>query len=62
MSEFKIAALILRREDFGVDLPLLKQTVQFASASALQMASIYIGQILIQGIVNSLGLSAIAAS
>lgn len=57
----KYPALILRREDFGVDLPLLKQTVQFASASALQMASIYIGKILIQGIVNSLGLSAIAA-
>lgn len=53
--------LMIHREDICIDLSLLLQTIRFASASALQQASIYIGKLLVQGVVNSLGSASINA-
>jgi len=53
--------LLFRREDARADLPLLRRTVHFSVVSALQMCSLYIGKLLVQGTVNSLGTDAISA-
>lgn len=57
----KYPQLIIHREDICIDLSLLLQTIRFASASALQQASIYIGKLLVQGVVNGLGSASINA-
>lgn len=57
----KYPQLMIHREDICIDLSLLLQTIRFASASALQQASIYIGKLLVQGVVNSLGPASINA-
>lgn len=53
--------LLCRREDFGFHRDLLTRTVRFGVTSALQESSLYIGKILIQGAVNTLGTPGIAA-
>jgi len=53
--------LLCRREDAGLHPALLKQTLKFGAASALQESSLYIGKILVQGAVNTLGTPGIAA-
>lgn len=53
--------LLCRREDFGLHLELLSQTLRFGITSALQESSLYIGKILVQGAVNTLGTPGIAA-
>ena len=61
------AALLLaqpvmaNRKDFAVDRALLRRTLKFSYASALQQAGIYVGKLLVQGMVNPLGVSATAA-
>lgn len=53
--------LLCRRKDVGLHAELVKQTLSYGFASALQQASLYIGKILVQGAVNTLGISGIAA-
>lgn len=53
--------LIFRRADMALDLPLLKRTAHFSFVSALHMCNLYIGKLLVQGTVNSLGEDAIIA-
>ena len=47
--------------DFAVDRALLRRTMRFSYASALQQAGIYVGKLLVQSMVNPLGVHAIAA-
>ena len=53
--------LRMRREDFRLDRALLKKTARYSYASALQQAGVYIGRLLVQSMVNPLGVNAIAA-
>lgn len=53
--------LLCRREDFGLHPELIGQTLRFGTASALHNSSLYIGKLLIQGAVNTLGTPGIAA-
>ena len=53
--------LIPGRQDRRVDRALLRRTLQFSYASALQQAGIYVGKLLVQSLVNPLGVHAIAA-
>ena len=53
--------LLFHKSDMRMDLPLLKRTAHFSLVTALQMCSLYIGKLLVQGTVNSLGTDAISA-
>ena len=53
--------LLCRRKDMGIHIDLVKRTLTYGCASALHQTSLYIGKILIQGAVNTLGISGIAA-
>lgn len=57
----KAPELIFTRTDMEVDLSLLKHTFRCCSATALRQSNLYIGKLLVQGSVNALGTSAIAA-
>lgn len=56
-----IPALRLAKEDLKVDKELLKLTLESGSVTALQQTCQPIGKVLIQGVINSQGISAIAA-
>ena len=47
--------------DFRADRTLLGKTLRFSYASALQQAGVYVGKLLVQALVNPLGVNAIAA-
>lgn len=49
------------RNDFRVDRALLGRTMKFSYASALQQAGVYVGKLLVQSMVNPLGVRAAAA-
>ena len=49
------------KNDFGIDRALLGRTLRFSYASALQQAGIYVGKLLVQSMVNPLGVHAAAA-
>lgn len=53
--------LMFRRADMVMDAPLLRRTARFSFVAALHMCSLYIGKLLVQGTVNSLGEEAIIA-
>lgn len=53
--------LMFRPRDILMDPPLLRRIARFSLVSALQMCSLYIGKLLVQGTVNSLGTGAISA-
>ncbi|NCC00178.1 MAG: MATE family efflux transporter [Clostridia bacterium] len=53
--------LICRKEDFTFHKTLLTQTLSYGIVSALHQSSLYIGKLLVQGAVNTLGTSAIAS-
>ena len=57
----RVPSLRLGREDMGVDGELLKLTIQQGSITALQQCCQPIGKLLIQGKINTLGVSTIAA-
>lgn len=57
----KYPELICRREDIGLHRDLISRTFQYGITSAMQASSLYIGKILVQGAVNTLGTSGIAA-
>lgn len=54
-------SLVFHREDMIFDGPLLCRTARFSLSAAMQMCGLYIGKLLVQGTVNSLGTAAIAA-
>lgn len=65
-----LCALLLRRDapvlfgaraEFRVDRGLLSRTLKFSYASALQQAGVYVGKLLVQSMVNPLGVKPIAA-
>lgn len=53
--------LIFHFADFGLDIYLLRKVSRFSLVSALQMCNLYIGKLLVQRTVNTLGTDAIAA-
>lgn len=57
----KVPLLQLKRSDARIDRRLLKLTLQHGSITALQQSCQPIGKLLIQGVINPLGVSAIAA-
>lgn len=57
----KVPLLKLSRNELGIDKKLLKLTFQYGSITALQQASQPIGKLLIQGVINPLGVNSIAA-
>ena len=56
----KQSFLMFRRQDMHVDGALIKRTGRFAAVSALNLSSLYIGKLLVQGAVNNVGLEAIS--
>ena len=57
----RVPLLSLRRGEWRISGPLLRQTLQYGSVTALQQACQPVGKLLIQGAVNQLGINAIAA-
>lgn len=57
----RMPELVYRKEDKKFHKKLLKETIQFASISAMQQSSLYVGKLLVQGTVNDLGISSISA-
>ena len=57
----KVPLLQLKRSDARIDRGLLRLTLQHGSITALQQSCQPIGKLLIQGVINPLGVSAIAA-
>lgn len=52
--------LVFTTAEMGVHKELLRKTLRFGTASALQESNLYIGKLLVQGTVNRLGTAAIA--
>lgn len=57
----KVPILHIDRKELVVDKELLKTTINYSWVSAMQQTCLYIGKILVQGVVNSFGTDAIAA-
>lgn len=57
----KVPLLHLTAADFVPDVELVKNTVSYGGVTALQQCSQPIGKLLIQGVINTLGVSTIAA-
>jgi putative MATE family efflux protein len=57
----KIPLIRLKPNEFVIDKPLLRRTIQYSWVSALQQTCLYIGKLLVQGVVNPFGTNAIAA-
>lgn len=57
----RFPALMFHRADMVMDFPLLKRTARFSFVTALHMCNLYIGKLLVQGAVNSLGEESIVA-
>lgn len=56
-----VPLLRMGKSDFKLDRSLLKKTLQYGSITALQQSAQPIGKLLIQGVINPLGVDAIAA-
>lgn len=57
----KVPLLRLSKSDIKLDKDLLKKTLEHGSITALQQSAQPIGKLLIQGVINPLGINAIAA-
>ena len=57
----KIPIIRLNSKELIVDKTSLKRTIQYSWVSALQQTCLYIGRLLVQGVVNPFGTDAIAA-
>lgn len=57
----KVPLISLGTDELILDKPLLKRTIQYSWLSALQQTFLYIGRLLVQGVVNPFGTNAIAA-
>ena len=58
---WKEPVLRFTRKDLKMDAALFKVTLQFSSVPAIQQTILYGGRILVQAVVNSLGVDAVAA-
>lgn len=58
---YKIPILKVKKSDMKYNSYLVKQTCQYSFVSALHQSSLYIGKLLVQGAVNSLGVDVISA-
>lgn len=54
-------SLMFTKSDFVIDNSLLKKTLRFSFITGLQQTGLYIGKLLVQGAVNTGGISMIAA-
>lgn len=59
--QWKVPALQLGRRWLVFDVSLLRKTVSYGWASAMQQATVQLGKIAVQAIVNTMGVSAMAA-
>ena len=59
--KWRLPQLLFGRADVGVDWSMLRRTASFGLVSALQQSAVYIGKLLVQGAVNSMGSEAISA-
>ena len=59
--QLKVPVLQLGRRWFVFDGSLLRSTVQYGWTSAMQQATVQLGKIAVQAIVNTLGINAMAA-
>ena len=57
----KIPLIRLKPHELILDKPLLRKTIEYSSITSLQQISLYIGRLLVQGIVNPFGTNTIAA-
>jgi putative MATE family efflux protein len=57
----KVPLMRIKYSELSVDRKLLKLTVQYSWVTALQQTCLYIGKLLVQGVVNPFGTDAIAA-
>ena len=57
----KIPLISLKPHELILDKPLLRKTIEYSSITSLQQISLYIGRLLVQGIVNPFGTNTIAA-
>ena len=57
----KVPLLQLKAADVKLNHDMLKQTIDFSSVSAVQQTTLYVGRLLVQSGVNSLGVDAVAA-
>lgn len=57
----RVSVLKIKKDDLTIDRELLKKTISFSWASAMQQTTLYIGKVLVQGAVNPLGIETIAA-
>lgn len=58
---WRMPQLLFGREDLHLDWDMLRRTASFGLVSALQQSAVYIGKLLVQGAVNSMGNEAINA-
>jgi len=56
----KVPLLSLKLHELRIETKLLRRTIHYAWATALQQSCLYIGKLLIQGVINPLGIDAIA--
>lgn len=57
----KIPLISLKKNELIIDKILLKKTIQYSWVTAIQQTSLYVGKLLVQGVVNPFGTNAIAA-
>lgn len=57
----KVPVLRLKPSEIHINLKLLKKTADYSSVSALQQTMLYLGRLLVQSGVNTLGVDAVAA-
>ena len=58
---WRMPQLLFGREDLHLDWDMLRRTASFGLVSALQQSAVYIGKLLVQGAVDSMGNEAINA-
>ena len=57
----RYSMLFFRRKDWGIDWGILKKTLHFGIVTALHQSGLYLGKMLVQGAVNSVGTDTIVA-
>lgn len=57
----RMPLLALRKHDWKLNIKMLLRTAKFGFVTAAQLSAVYIGKLLVQGSVNPLGISSIAA-
>lgn len=57
----RYSVLLFRRQDWGMDWTIFKTTLHFGIVTALHQSGLYLGKMLVQGAVNSVGTDCIVA-